>query len=458
MPHHGQDVDKYAPDIIVCRAPDWHGNYICDGVQDNLDVDLALAEIDGERNGICHMRAALYNFAAEVIPPLDCHVVGASPGHSFYSTRVRVVDDITAFNIQNARSSVRNLCVDSATDAGYGATTPLILVQGQFCAVENIYFWRSDTFANFRGIALQLWAEAAAGRSPSYGHFRHLHANGKFNIGYHLFNQGAVDFINGNTFIDTWASFKGTGTAYKLESTGGGETMRNIFYSPVTQNPALGFELGVDCIRNEFHSPVCWDMLAGSTNISCLNSVGTIFRDGFINSLRTTTLDPTTEMINVAGYYGEMGPSEGFPFVEGTEHIVPVNRPQGYLIDGGTDYAWAAFNSPPYMDHTRILRIWGISNVDELHGMMLNISMYGGASNDPFNLAAATATKASETTNFVTDDYIYWQLDATDDAEFDNYDFENGFQLKVWYQALSGDDCATDAVIQSARLFYNRRE
>ena len=59
-------------------------------------------------------------------------------------------------------------------------------------------------------------------------------------------------------------------------------------------------------------------------------------------------------MFNVRGYFGILMESEPFAFVGGSDEVIAVAAPSGYLIDANLEMAMALITMPDYVDHLHI--------------------------------------------------------------------------------------------------------
>jgi len=101
------------------------------------------------------------------------------------------------------------------------------------------------------------------------------------------------------------------------------------------------------------------------------------------------------------------------------------------------------------------IRIKAVSIVLEADAMRLQIDGYGGASNEAEGTETiALANQASTSTNFGANDYIYWLLTASDDADIDDLTRGDTVQIKVQHDAAGGANCETDAVFQTLEIDY----
>jgi hypothetical protein len=87
--------------------------------------------------------------------------------------------------------------------------------------------------------------------------------------------------------------------------------------------------------------------------------------------------------------------------------------------------------------------------------MRVEISAQGGGDNEAYNAEAISVVDhPSTSTNFAANDYIYWIVDAGDDADVDDFVGGDHVQFKVLHEAAGGADAATDAVFESVTVEY----
>lgn len=137
-------------------------------------------------------------------------------------------------------------------------------------------------------------------------------------------------------------------------------------------------------------------------------------------------------------------------FVDGT-----ACEDSGWDIDVVGEYARAFAFLPG--DVTKIVRIkiYARSMVTEADAMRLEININGGGDNEAYNTEAiAVADKASTSTNFATDDIIYWTLTSSDDADIGDLARGDSLEIKVLGEDAGGDDCTTDARFRTVEIQY----
>lgn len=162
----------------------------------------------------------------------------------------------------------------------------------------------------------------------------------------------------------------------------------------------------------------------------------------------------TTGYINDTGTATELLTHE-LQFVDGTLFLAADGAPWGWEIDLNTEYAIAIGHLPLYVQEVVRWKIWAISLVDEADAMRLEIVGRAAASNEPYTTESIDiANKASTTTNFVTNDVIYWILTSADDADLDDIVGGDALIVKVKHEAAGNGDCATDAVFLSLEIEY----
>lgn len=143
------------------------------------------------------------------------------------------------------------------------------------------------------------------------------------------------------------------------------------------------------------------------------------------------------------------------PFIEGSVLLAAGVNGWGWDIDLGGEYALAVAYLPLAVHQTVFIRINAVAGVADVDAMRLQIDAYGGASDEALGTETiAIVDKASTTTNFADNDYIYWLLTTSDDADIDDFTGGDMIQILVQHEAAGGADCATHAVFQTAEILY----
>jgi parallel beta-helix repeat protein len=138
------------------------------------------------------------------------------------------------------------------------------------------------------------------------------------------------------------------------------------------------------------------------------------------------------------------------PFVDGT-----AVDDHGWDVDASTEYARAFAMLPPQLTEIKRVRIHAYTSVAEVHAMELDITINGGASNEPYNTEViSVAGKGSSTVNFAANDIIYWEVLAADDADLNDLTGNDSLEIKVVYAPVDGDNCATDAGFRTVEIQY----
>jgi hypothetical protein len=148
-------------------------------------------------------------------------------------------------------------------------------------------------------------------------------------------------------------------------------------------------------------------------------------------------------------------PSIIIPFVDGTTFLSVGGAAWGYEIDVNTDYAIAMGVLPSHVHQCVKIKIFASSIIAEADKMRLEIVGQGGGDNEAYNAEAiAIVDHPSESSNFGAGDLIYWLIDASDDADVDDFVGGDHIAIKVLHEAAGGDDCATDATFSCISIEY----
>jgi len=161
-----------------------------------------------------------------------------------------------------------------------------------------------------------------------------------------------------------------------------------------------------------------------------------------------------TACINDSGTNTRL-PTLVFPFVDGTYFLMVDAATWGWEVDESGEYAIATGDLPLNVQQVVRVKVRGVALVTEADAMRLEINGYGGASNEPFTQETiAVANKASVTSNFTANDYIYWMIDPTDDADIGHLLGGDSVMFKVKHEAAGDGDCATNAAFLCVMIEY----
>jgi len=105
---------------------------------------------------------------------------------------------------------------------------------------------------------------------------------------------------------------------------------------------------------------------------------------------------------------------------------------------------------PSHLQQIISVDYYGISNVDETDGMNADLLFQGGASNEAKNaISDDDDDQTSATTNFSTDDIIYWRQTG-----LGAYDGNDSFMAELRGAPANGDNCATDVDMTHIEIRY----
>jgi hypothetical protein len=148
-------------------------------------------------------------------------------------------------------------------------------------------------------------------------------------------------------------------------------------------------------------------------------------------------------------------PTLVLPFVSGTTFLSADGAAWGWEIDAATEYAIALGHLPAEVQQIVRINVRAVSLVLEADHMRLEINGYGGTDNEPFSQETiAVANKPSTSVNFAANDYVYWTLTSTDDADIGHLLGADSVMFKVLYEDAGDGDCATDAVFLCVEIQY----
>jgi hypothetical protein len=133
--------------------------------------------------------------------------------------------------------------------------------------------------------------------------------------------------------------------------------------------------------------------------------------------------------------------NEEIPFIDGTDP-----KDSGFYINASAEMARVFFHVPERASLVKRIKVFGRSVVTEAHGMMLTLSHNGAADNEGYTTHNSSAAVVSTSVNFTADDIIYWIMNAAGVTALTGKD---SVELKALYNALSGDNCASDVYIRS---------
>ncbi|OYD15245.1 hypothetical protein CH333_06245 [candidate division WOR-3 bacterium JGI_Cruoil_03_44_89] len=71
---------RHAPTIVISRSPDSTGDFVCDGANDELEIQTALDSINGVGGGVVYVRRGVYNLNTGVQVRSNCVLTGAGAG------------------------------------------------------------------------------------------------------------------------------------------------------------------------------------------------------------------------------------------------------------------------------------------------------------------------------------------------------------------------------------------
>jgi len=148
-------------------------------------------------------------------------------------------------------------------------------------------------------------------------------------------------------------------------------------------------------------------------------------------------------------------PTLVLPFVNGTTFLSADGAPWGWEIDAATEYAITIGHLPLDVQWVNSWKVWAIASVTEADRMRLEIVGRVGADNEPYTQHSIDiANKPSTSSNFATNDIIYWTLTGGDDSSMWNVVGGDAIMVKVLYESAGDGDCATDAAFLCVEIEY----
>jgi parallel beta-helix repeat protein len=98
------------------------------------------------------------------------------------------------------------------------------------------------------------------------------------------------------------------------------------------------------------------------------------------------------------------------------------------------------------------IKIYAVSRVAEADHMRLEVIIYGGADNEPYNTHnGSIANHPSTSVNFAVDDVIFWTVTTAGALALKGGDSVN---IQAVGEVAGGADCATDAYFRTAEIEY----
>lgn len=137
-----ENKGSIAATVTVTREPDRSGNYICNGVADDVDINAALSYLSTLGGGSLHLGAGTYTITASVTPPSNTFIdgegdytildsSGSGAVHTIYLNSVDNVD-LEHFSIKGTISGT-----------GYG----ILLASSNEIRIHHIHVWNNGEVA-----------------------------------------------------------------------------------------------------------------------------------------------------------------------------------------------------------------------------------------------------------------------------------------------------------------------
>ena len=123
----------------------------------------------------------------------------------------------------------------------------------------------------------------------------------------------------------------------------------------------------------------------------------------------------------------------------------------GWLTDAEGEYNTLFVHLPSTVYQIAYIEVWGIAKTTETHGMQLGVTVRGGADNEGYATHTVNFLNVTSTsTNFATDDIIYW----TCTSGLNVITGGDSVIIRSQYAIANGDNCATNCLIQSVVVYY----
>ncbi len=170
------------------------------------------------------------------------------------------------------------------------------------------------------------------------------------------------------------------------------------------------------------------------------------------NQFDSNEISGTTTANKAAGTISNTNKFETFyiPFTESNGTMVaPDDDPAGWTINSATNYAIGFGNFPLNINEVVKCSIVGMAKDADADGMMLHVKMWTGLDN-----GAATKRIDDEyisSLNFASSDFIIWAMPT---YEMGFITAGTYFYFKVYYNAASGANIATNALLQGITIEY----
>lgn len=221
--------------IYVTREPDRSGNYVCTGVNDHVEIQLALNETNRIGGGIVHLSPGDYDIQAQLTIYKNTTLEGEGSLHhdtvAPYVQTTLVLNGLGAYGIvfqaaqNNVGIKIRNLNIVGDRTAGQGG----IYANGAIhCVFKNLHIYNVTLYA----LVLEVITGATVGYNNRIDHVQAWRCGAGF----------TENLNEENTYIDCYAG-QCDGRGFVLEKALSHLTNCKVVGWPAESKGTIGFEV-----------------------------------------------------------------------------------------------------------------------------------------------------------------------------------------------------------------------